>query len=389
MTGLVDRPIDIPNFSWSMDVGDSSLATNKDKGTGTDEIGSITVPWTAILEDDPTARASALSTSRRFLLLCWEDENTVGTIGVPFIWGAIGQRTDTWIDTSFSLDSVYSILSSRYVVREGEYGTGDGGTSPGSIRYENMSYRGIVCELIDLCTNKKPGGQLPLDLQYLGESGTRAREYSEYDIQNNSCSQLIENICNVINGPDVQFRPVMSDDQHVLVRVEAGSDGDVYLGQSTIHTLTWFPGGGTIQNLSVDHLGPVMRVYSSGSGTDAAQICHLSEDLTLSTLNDPWPLIEDVYSDSDTDNLSVLVDHADARLESNNRPMMQISGDIDFNDERVPSPGSIWPGEMVDLAINGFPTLPDGVYRCRIMKISGNQGSVANVKFDVMEDPVY
>lgn len=387
MTGLLDRPIDLPSFSWSVDVGDSSLATNRDKGAGTDEWGGITVPWTAIGESDPSARASALSASRRCLTLLWETGD--GSPGVPVVWGAIGQRTDTWLDTSFSLDSAMSLLSGRYACREGQYGSGPGGTSPGTIRYEGLSYRGIMCALVELCTSRKPGGALPIDLPYLGEAGTRAREYSEYDIQNNSCAQLIENLSNVINGPDVQFRPYLADGSHVRVRLVAGSDGDVFIGQSTVHTLTCFPGGGTLQGATVDHAGPVMRVYSSGAGTDAAQVCHLSEDLTLSSLRDPWPLVEATYSDSDTDALDVLVAHADARLASNSRPLMQLSGRVDFDDPRVPAPGSIWPGEMVDIDVRGFPTLPDGTYRMRLMQMSGDQSSVATLKFDVTDDPVY
>lgn len=387
MTGLIDRPIDLPSFSWSVDIGDSSLSTNKDKGAGTDEWSGITVPWTAIGESDPSARSSALSTMRRCLTMFWDDGD--GGIGVPVLWGAIGDRTDTWLDTSFQLYSMASLLSSRYLCREGEYGSGSGGTSPGTIRYEGLSYRGIMCALASLCTSEKPGGSLPIDLPYLNESGTRAREYSEYDIQNNSCMQLIENLCNVISGPDVQLRPYMSDGSHVRVSMLAGSDGDIYLGQSTVHTLTCFPGGGTLQNISVDHAGPVMRVYSSGSGTDAAQICYMSEDLSLCSQSDPWPLVETTYSDSDTDSLSVLKNHADAQLESNCRPLMQLSGYVDFNDDDVPSPGSMWPGEVVDVAIDDFPTIPSGVYRMRLMQMSGDQSSRAKLKFDVMDDPVY
>lgn len=390
MTGLLDRPIDLPSFSWSVDVGDCSLATNRDKGAGTEEWSGVTVPWSAIAESDPTARASALSSLRRCLTLLWHGEgDDSDSIGTPVLWGAIGQRADTWLDTTFSLDSAMSLLSQRFLVREGEYGTGEGGTSPGTVRLEGLSYRGIMCALVEMCTSAKPGGELPIDLPYLGEAGTRAREYSEYDIQNNACSQLLENLTNVIGGPDLQFRPYLYDPSHVRLQMVAGSDGDVYLGQSTVHTLTFFPGGGTIQDLTVDHAGPVMRVYSSGAGTDAAQLCHLSEDLTLATLRDPWPLVEATYSDSDTDALDVLVGHADARLAGNSRPLMQISGRVDFADPLVPAPGSIWPGELVDLVVQGFPTLPDGTYRCRLMQMSGEQSSLATLKFDVMDDPVY
>ena len=92
MTGLVDRPIDLPSFSWSVGIGDCSLATNSDKGAGTEEWSGVTVPWTAVMERDARSRSAALSPSRRFLALCWDD----GTdLGAPVLWGAIGQRTDT------------------------------------------------------------------------------------------------------------------------------------------------------------------------------------------------------------------------------------------------------------------------------------------------------
>ena len=39
--------------------------------------------------------------------------------------------------------------------------------------------------------------------------------------------------------------------------------------------------------------------------------------------------------------------------------------------------------------IDGFPTLPDGVHRCRLMQMSGDQSTTATLKFDVMDDPIY
>lgn len=446
MSGLLDRPIDLPSYSWSVDVGDCSLSTNRDKGAGTDEWSGITVPWSAIREGDAMARSSALSPSRRFLCLMWEEE---GAEPVPVVWGAIGQRTDTWLDTSFSLDSVMGILSQRHLVREGVFGAVSGMTDvdvpdewdpgkeggyregatvqhnghewrsladdnhdePGTsdkwedvgevrgpqqatftrdaVELSGLSQRAAVCEIVRMCTEAKPGGTLPLDLPYLGERGSFSASYPAYDVQNNRASDLVEQIASLDGGPDVQFRPYMADSQHVRVRLEAGSDGDVYLGQGAVHTLTCFPGGGTVQNLTVDHLGPTMRVYATGSGTDEMTICHLAEDLALCTTSDPWPLVECAYSDRDSDSGGMLSGHADAQLAALGQPVIQIRGDVDLADPRVPSPGSIWPGELVDLAIDGFPTLPDGVYRCRLMEMSGDQSTVARLTFDVMRDPVY
>lgn len=389
MTGLLDCPIDIPSFSWMLTVSDSSLSTTKDRGVGEDESTGLTIPWSAIPGVTAAQRSSSISSLRRCIVLFWKDDENPNSPGIPVLFGAIGQRTDSLLDTSFDLMSVYSLLQNRYAVKEGTYGKGVNGTTDSSIRLEKLSYRGIASNLGMLCTNSKPGGELPIDWTYLNEAGNKAREYSGFDIQNNACADLLTNLTNLIGGPDMQFRPYLLDNSHVRIQFVAGSDGEQRLGQNVVHRLTSFPGGGTLQNIQIDRDGPVSRVYSSGSGTDKAQLCYLAEDLSLVSKSDPYPLIEMVYSDSDTDNLSILKDHAESRLDANCVPIMQISGEIDFNDEGVPSPGSIWPGEMVDLAIDGFPTLPDGVYRMRLMYMSGNESNRAKVKFDVYEDPLW
>ena len=386
VTGLLDRPIDLPSFSWGVSVSDSSLSTNRESGAGTEDWSGVTVPWTALREAEPSARSSALSPLRRCLVLLWD-----GGSGppAPVLWGAIGHRSDTWLDTSFSLDSVMSLLSGRFVVGEGDFGAGPGGTSPSSVRLEGLSRRAIASEVVRRATLAKPGGELPIDIPYLGERGAFSAEYRANDVQNLRASDIIEALSTADGGPDIQFRPYLADASHVRLAMVAGSDGDPYLGRGAAHALTCFPGGGTIQNLRVDRASPVMRVYATGSGSDAAQVCHLSEDLSLSTTGDPWPLVETACSEPDVDRREELAGRADAALACNRLPLMQISGEVDFRDPRVPPPGSIWPGEPVEIAVEGFPTLPDGVYRCRLMEMRGSQSARATLTFDVTQDPIY
>ena len=150
----------------------------------------------------------------------------------------------------------------------------------------------------------------------------------------------------------------------------------------------FFPGGGTMQGLSADHVGPVQRVYATGSGTDEAQLCHLSEDLGLCMTADPWPLCESVAADSDLDSAESVAALGDGALASSSRPLVQLSCDVDLADPMVPSPGELWPGELVDLLVEGFPTLPDGTYRCRLQSMSGDQSTTVRLKFDPIADPI-
>ena len=391
MSGLLVAPIDIPSFAWSVSVSDSSMSTTRDKGTGEYDASGLTLPWASVPGATTADRAALLTQDKRSIVLAWTTSRT--GLGTPILFGAISPRTDTWQDTSFTLSSVTELLASRYLVREGVFGTGAGGTSTDEIAFRDMSLRGIASEIGSMCTDGKPGGRLPIDWQYAGERGGHERTYTAFDVQNLSCADLLDKISNVSGGPDMQFRPYWSDERHVRLAFEAASDADVYLGQRQVHRLSCRCHGGDLDEVSVDHVGPVMRVYGVGAGSDRAQLTTLAQDLTLTGIDDPWPLRESVWSDTDTDRLDLLQSHTQAVLASNSRPLMQIKGRIDANDTDpsgtpVHPLGSFWPGEIVELAFDGFPGLPDGVYRARLMQMSGDETSRVSLTFDVMDDPV-
>lgn len=385
MTGLLGAEVDIPSFSWSLTISDCSFDTTKDKGTGEGEASSITVPWTALPGDTPSARAGNVATGRRGLVLCWEDDSGL----VPIIFGAIGDRTDTYWDTSFSLDSVMTILGNRYCVDDDDFGTGtttddDGnkitGVSTGQIYFSDMSLRGIASEVGSLCTDGKTGGQLPIDWTYLGESGDHERTYETYNVSNLSCADIFDKLANVSGGPDMTFHPYMSDSQHVRLTFLAGSDADVYLGQDTLVYLSQY------NDLTVDHAYPYTKVYETGSGSEYEQLCYLAEDLSLNTTSDPHPLMEACNNDSEDDSLAEVQSAAEAYLDACKMPLCQVSCSVDVN---ILPLGHIWPGEVVRVPIDDFPTLPDGDYDMRLMEMSGDEGNMVDLTFDVMEDPVF
>lgn len=399
MTGLLGEPIDIPRLSWSVDVSDSSLSTTRDKGAGDYTGSGLTVPWTALDVSDQGERERALASYRRALVLMWD--------GQPVIFGAIGPRTDTWLDTSFSLLSVMTMLGSRYMLSEGSFGTGSTwaedadyqhegeqagtvwGTTTTSVRLDGMSLRGIASEIVRRCTSAKRGGALPIDLPYLGEAGTHERTYWDYALSTGK--HLLENISNVTNGPDLTFRPYLYDRSHVRLTLDGGTDSDPYVheGGGEVPVLTVKPGGGTLHDVKVATQGPFERVYGSGAGQETARLCHLSEDDTLTTQQDPWPLMETTLSDTNCTTPDLLRSHTDARLAQVSRPVIQISGSVDATGQNTPTPGVHWPGQWCDVDIEGFPTLPDGTYHLRIMEMSGTLSSEVKLTFDVIEHPTW
>lgn len=393
MTGQLVAPIDIPSFGWSVSVSDSTLATLKDKGTGEYDASGLTIPWASVPGATAADKTGLLTQDKRSVCLMWKTTSNPMDVGTPILFGAISPRTDSWLDTSFTLNSVLDLLDSRYCVREGKYGAGRGGTSTDEIHWSKMSLRGIASEVGYLCTDMKPGGMLPVDWSYRGEAGSHERTYRAFDVQNLSCKQILQKLSNVIGGPDMQFRPYLADNQHVRLAFTAASDGDVYLGQKQVHRLYCRRHGGDLENVTVDHVGPVQRVYSSGAGMDKAQLTYLAEDLSLCETDDPWPLREMTYSDADTDKLGLIQSHARGVLAANRTPLMQLKGSIDADDRDASGAflhplGSFWPGEVVEVALDGFPGLPDGVYRTRLMQMSGDETSTVNLIFDVMADPI-
>lgn len=174
-TGLLDQQIDIPSFTWSMTISDSALATAQGKGTGEDDISGLELPWSQIPGTTPAARATALQPYKRGIALLWrtptDDPESIGT---PIIAGPLGARTSSQHDVSIPVTSMMGLLEDRYLVHENAFGKDPGHTSRRTYRWENLSWRALACEVIRQCTSEKPGGGLPIDLPYLGESGTHS-----------------------------------------------------------------------------------------------------------------------------------------------------------------------------------------------------------------------
>lgn len=389
MTGVIRCPLDMPAFSWTVSVSDSSLSTTRDKGVGEQEASGLKLPWGAIPARTAAARADLLCPDKRSIMMCWSESSNESDIGLPVVGGVITPRVDTATDTSFSLASPLSLLESRYMIDPSKYGAN--GLATDIIRYRSLSHRALACAWGAYVTGKA-GGHLPIDWQYMGEKGTSDRDYHAYDIQNLDFKSFLNRLTNLDGGPDCQFRPYLAGDTFRW-RFIAGSDWSPTLSGGP-HRLTYTPVGGTVENLEVSHTGPVQRVYVTGAGSGKLMKAAKAEDRTLLDRADPWPLREMAVSDNDVNDVNVLQSFANARLSDNGRPLMQVKGDVFGRDtdpygRQLNPPGSFWPGESFILGVDSFPTLPDGDYTTRLMEVSGDETDRMNLVFDIMHDPLY
>lgn len=377
LSGRLIAPIDIPNASWSMTVSNASLSTTKDKGTGEDDISGLTVPWSAVPGETRETKNEMLAEYRRGLCLMWDNK--------PVVAGIIYDREDTALDVSFSVMSVLDFLERRIVIQEGTFGMVGSGTTSSVLSFKNKSLRGIAAGIGQHCTSK-PGGYLPIDWQYVDEKGSHERTYSGYNVSNNNFKHLVENITNAQGGCDIQFRPVIENNNLHWLFV-AGSDTEPYLEQlDIVPTLAWSSYGGTIENIKVTHAAPVMRVYSTGAGQDEAKLCAMAEDLTLCKIQDSYPIIETDKSFSSIEEWWSLYHCAERLLSATKYPLMQIRGTVYANDHII-VPGEFWTGQSVDVDIQGFPSLPDGIYEMRVMEMSGDLTDKIDLIFDVILNP--
>ena len=94
-------------------------------------------------------------------------------------------------------------------------------------------------------------------------------------------------------------------------------------------------------------------------------------------------------SATDDENFSLLKRDALGRLEARKRPLMQFSGEFDENDPNTPRVGLIHSGEPCIIDLQGYPDIPDGLYKTRIMELSGDETSRVKVLFDVLPAPYF
>lgn len=384
MTGIIGAPIELPSFSWTADINSSTLSTTRDTRPGQLEASSLKVPWDAIPGRTQAAKAKEVASLRRSILVCWQG---LDDLERPILAGAIGARTDTMNDTSFSLLSPYAMFASRFLVKDGTFGKNAHRGTSSAYTWKGFSRRAIACGVIQACTGDKLGGALPIDLPYLGEKGIHERNYKGSAVM--SCKKILENLASDNGAPDMQIRPYLIDASHMRYRFIAGSDSEPHLPQrGLIKTLSCFRGGGTLQNISVAHAAPVERVYQTGEGQDEAMICAMAEDKTLITQRNPWPLAEASYQNQQLPK-HLALSSAKAWLNASKRPALQLAGEINAQDPYAPELGTFWCGEQFDIDIADFPSIPDGIYRMRLMEMRGTESSSIKLTFDVMQDPIW
>ena len=110
--------------------------------------------------------------------------------------------------------------------------------------------------------------------------------------------------------------------------------------------------------------------------------------MTLAERPQGYPLIEAHVGSNDWSNAGLVTAHAQATLDAASRPLIQLTGEVYINDTgNSVTPSQVWTGQEVDLDLHGYPSMPNGVYRLRLMEMKGNLSDKISLTFDPIYDP--
>lgn len=348
---------------------------------------SLTVPRSVLRELDPKWWAPWKAS----VLVCWESPR-LGR--VPWLLGPLVSPVaeDLASDSATLSCRGLGALLERRVVLARDYGRQDVLPSAAEMQLlaksvaslENRSLGTIAQDVVTLSTNDKTGGQLPIKFVSPREtgSGLNQRNYEGWNLANNGTWKRLEELTNVIGGPDIAFRPAWANAEETMVRwdMHHGTRAQPTIPQREVLYLDATAHDSPVANVSVKSTADslVNRVYWTGAGEGAGTLVRMAQD--VSRLADHMPLLEHVGSTSDSENASLVQQHAMSALADGIDPLLQLSVDIDGGDEDAEI-GRWHVGDTAVVHLQGWLTVPDGALERRIISAKGNWGNSVTLEF--------
>lgn len=229
-----------------------------------------------------------------------------------------------------------------------------------------------------------PSGGLPIDLP-AAELGTRKREYPGYDaaLVGDRLKQLIE----VINGPDIMFKPYLADPTHLRWKMQVGTEADPFVHSTAKPAFNYSAAGTNASGLSTDEDSSRMTTHDFELGGDQENevLAGMATDSFL--LDHGWPRLDSVTTRSSVGDLDLLDLYAQEAVLLGRSPTE--SWTLKFNTRERPYPSSYECGDFGTLRIKGSRWVPDSPpdrpWDVRIVALSGDQDDqVIGVSFQEM-----
>jgi len=303
--------------------------------------------------------------------------------GVPVVAGPITTRpSESWDSVSINCGGIRSILAGRVVVEEQSDWSK---LSKSIISYNGLSL-GTIAQRVVQKAQTKPAGKLPITFALPEQGGSidgyHQRNYKGFDLQNLSCDSILTKLSNVIEGPDIMFKPRLVRGNQLTFDLWHGTEDHPRIAQQFTKVWDTTPQKGQVADMTVNYTGTYQasRVFSLGAGSDEKMI------VTVSTNNAPlqhdYPLLERVINRGSSENPVTVKSHGDAELAANEDALLEIQMTV-RGDTEIPF-GSFWPGDLALVYTKGWLSIPDGMTPMRILSLTGD--GTNNVKVSLQMD---
>lgn len=333
---------------------------------------SFAVPLNSLETLSFTLRKSAIpAVDRKHWLAPWWAGVLLMWDNHPIMAGPIISRpTENFELISFDCAGIRSVFSRRYVTKEfqnwSELPTSE-------LHYSGMSLGTIAKRVVQAAQNKA-GGQLPISYaipdQFPTSDIDHERTYEGFNIANLDVDGVLTKLSEVINGPDILFKPRLLNESQLTWDLWTGTEREPRIAQTSTPVWDTTTEASSVTDLTIVSTGTYManRVYSTGAGTDQGTLITVSED--LSKTQDGVPLLETAIAVSQSADPKVVKAHGDGYLQANRDMLREIS--MTVRADGVYPLGSFWPGDLVEVLVNGWVTLEDGVHKCRLLAMQGD-----------------
>lgn len=349
--------------------------------------GSWSIPINGIEDFSVTVSKAQL---RRLERAWWESMRTsvvvswLGADGVLVPWVAgpiIGPPSEGRETATLSCRGIGAVLEKRVVLdREPAESPTDAqrALATSAVRLQGMSLGTIAQEVVKRATDLKIGGRLPVVFGSPREQGSTLNErtYEGFNLANNGAWKRLSELTKVRNGPDIAFRPRWADDGRSLEWVMVhGTRAQPTIAQDWTMDVDTTSSLSPVADVSVSaDAGRLSnRVYWTGAGEGAGTLIRVVQD--TARLDGQMPLLEVVGATSDTENGSLVLQHARAELAAGRAPVTQITVTIDGSDPRCEI-GRWRVGDAARLTMgNDWLTVNPGTSHKRIIAAKGSWDS--------------